>query len=447
MYRQRFAPKIKQGDLRMKKLIALSLALAAILTVSVPAFAFTSADRIVETDIDWTIDVIHADYDQTNFGGNDRNFNAFLPSEDRGYLKNETVGAIVTIHVPKEYDDNDVGLEFGWEGVEPIDIVPENDDAAYLLDWWEGNAAIPPSDWWEATTPLHADGVIEERNENGVLTGATRTFEIGEDYSFLVIGHLIEEGGSITAHLVNLDDSLDLTDEQYQPPLIGTHNPFVIDGEEHLGVWREGGTYYIEILDPSYAGFDSDETWANGAQMRIKVDSKHRCTEMQIALYDLSAIGTPYSQLQVDDPTGVPLVYEVTGLDSNNYAEYSFVSWDGSSSLPTGINDRLYRNLNTSTTHYKAYTSVHDIYTEMRISLGLSITQEGYLYDSFFVSSYFGDSDEIHDTVVYDPYVEVLTVPTLVVDPPKTGDAFATAGIVMAILALAGTVVLTKIRA
>ncbi len=365
----------------MKKFLTLILALALAFGLSVPALAFTS-DTTEDVDHPYDLSIYLVEYDDNDLFGI-----IALPESDRGYAKNEIVAAVVELDVPDGESpaaDGYSALVFG--GVN-VDLEVVDNDLAYNVDH-DGDAGTPAITTATLTcTPGTTDTFKYDDEDNRLIRAAN--FADDETYKWLFFAKVEDDGAMLVAKLVD-----GMTDQDFDEinPITTT-----LSGDTYT-INKTAGHYTILATNGDYAG-DS---------IIIDVDEDNVSEGMTIVIAAGAQAGTYPLGVNTDGELGI-----VKG---------AVIDTDGAD-----------------------YDAVMDIYEDVVVdAFGMDYFLIGnYVRDSFFEG--LSSSDTIVAMVNIEPWTAYVSVPdTIVVDPPKTGDAASIMGFVMVALAGAGAVSLKK---
>ncbi len=266
----------------MNKFITLTLSLIMALTFAAPALAFTDMDKTEAVETQWDVNVQLVDYTAASFA---KGYYTSLPSVDRGYLKNEMVGALVTLYVPNDAKDSQAEFSLETEDVHVWGFIAEDEDLEGKL--------------------IDTDMVVDGDNAPIIAS-------VGDDrsYRYLVLGQLIAEKGSITARVSDTTDSASIPDEGVN-----------IDG------------YLV-----TKSGYDYILTMDNDV-IRITVDRDNFCEEMYITPDGMAEANVhSYRSDEVAYETDAAFLRD----DDSEYDDYHDIYLDVKDAFGFDINDEGY---------------------------------------------------------------------------------------------------------
>ena len=371
----------------MKKLIPIVLVLLLLMPLAAHAAAFTGDTRNTVSTEAYKLHIFLVEYEDKGMLTE-----ASLPETDRGYAKNEIVAAVVELYVPE--DDEIKGQDYGKLvfGGENISLnVADNRDTAGNIDM-EINDAVSDDANITTFSSLIDDEIVTRINS---LPGENT-------YKWLFFAKVTDDDASLYAKLIDgsgndgfgQDDVMEVT----------------LEGTQYL-IWKttpnsDGDfSYIIAVIDSGSDYYKSE--------IRIDVDDAHKSLGMRIDID--GGQGTAY----VPAALGVNTAGKLGVIDPSNPAK---VLTDGS-----------------------LYDDIMDIYDD--------IVEGVFGMDYYFIGNYVRDSffedlvsaNTIVSTVDIQPYAAYVIVPdTVVVNPPKTGDAASILGFSMIALAGAGVILLRK---
>ena len=372
-----------KGEDIMKKIFTLVLVLVLAFSLSVPAMAFTSDSEAEDDSSPYSLKVYLVEYDDNDLFGL-----ISLPESDRGYAKNEIVAAVVELNVPEDEDPMD-------DGYTKLTITGDNvnfdvtDDPIYNDDAEDLAVLISDGD----------DGwILDFYDANGTApTTPHASFKDDTTYKWLVFAKVTDDEASITAKLI--DGTAADEFEGFSPSTL----LLTLGGVDYVIYNTDNGDgdfQYIIYIDD---GGDYE-----GAYIYIDVDE------------DNVSLGMSINPNTTHAHTILPL-----GVNTDN--ELGIVK---GAVIDTSGDD---------------YDDVMDVYEDVVVDV---FGMDYFLIGNYVRDSYFEDlvsADTIVATVDIEPWTAYVTVPdSIIVDPPKTGDAASIMGFVMVALSSAGVVALRK---
>ncbi len=370
----------------MKKLLTLLLVLLLAVGLAVPALAFSS-DTSEDEDHPYDLKIYLVEYEDNDLFGF-----ATLPPSDRGYAKNEIVAAVVELAIPEDEKITSGDYEtlvFGGDNV-GLDVA-DNYNAAgdiELLDKIQAGSAI------SVNSKLIDDEIVFD------ITSLDGDYT----YKWLFFAKVTDDDASLYAKLIDGTD-------------FHTEATFGEEDKGYLYITLDGVAYDIHNTDTGSGDFQYIISVCEGgdyedAAIILDVDKDNKTIGMTIKL------------ARGDDPED----FFALGVNTKN--ELGIVDPDNPAKILTDGDD---------------YDDVMDVYNDVVVDVfGLDYFKIGnYLRDSFFEDLVSGDT--IIATVDIAPFTAYVTVPdSIVVDPPKTGDAASIMGFVMVALAGSGALLLKK---
>jgi|GEM_PF-2462025 len=312
---------------------------------------------------------------------------ATLPTADRGYATNEIVAAVAELSVP-------VGAT----------------TAAYnTLTFGGTNVSLNVTDNASGVLRSVSAGTLGTTSFTLSTTSNTLTFNpttlvptaltSAVTYKYLFFAKVTADNATLTANLTDgagVGSTFDSTTSQ---------TSLVLNGVTYTVTknYNSSSGGYYDILVGTYTGYTGDN-------IRLYVNASYQTTGMAISTSSYS---------------NVPLGVTVGGV----------LGYLNGSTVVTSTSDA-------------EYIALMDVYNTIAKGVfGLDYFKIGnYLYDSFFTG--FTSPSTLTATVAIKPWTAYVTVPdTVVVTPPKTGDAAGIMGFVMIALAAAAAVVVRKVRA
>jgi len=308
-----------------------------------------------------------------------------LPATDRGYAKNEIVASVVEVAVPNGYEN---------------DRLTQSDYTALELSGSNVSLAVSEttqvtSDW--GTQPIGTQAVNANSDGKVIISVPAAGLKDDTTHKVLFFAKVTGDNAKLTATLKPFGANTG--------SISSTTSLQVTLGGVAYTIAKPASTTYTITAGAGYTAYP-------GAVVTLTVDSNNKSTGMVI---DPDGSGTAYNPF----PLGVT-VGGVLGIAK-----------DGG--VATSGND---------------YTAVMAVYNDIaKGAFGLDYFKIGnYLYDSFFTG--LTASKTVTASVDIKPWTAYVTVPdTVVVTPPKTGDAAGIMGFVMIVLAAAAAVVVKKVRA
>ena len=287
----------------MKKTLTLIFALILAFALTVPAMAFTSDSTDDDEDYPYELKIYLVEYDDNDLFGF-----VSLPESDRGYAKNEIVGAIVQSYVPDDedpYDDDFTSLEITGDNVD-FDVTDDaiaGDDSPALTRMTD-----------------NSDGYYYDL-VNNVLTDDT--------FQWLVFAKVTDDDASLTAKLIagTSADEFSGDEDTISVTLNGTLYTIAKSYDED-----DGGSYTITDEDGNQVIIYVDEDYESDGMAIYSADLDHTFdlgvnTKNELGIVDGATIDT-----DSDDYEDVMDLYEDIAVDDfgldyfliGNYVRDSF---------------------------------------------------------------------------------------------------------------------------
>lgn len=413
----------------MKKFITLALAFVMVLSLTVPALAFTTKELDEEVDVPYILTIKLVEVDEDDFG------TLFtLPPSDRGYAKNEVVTAVVTLLSPNKANL----IKDGYQKlVLSGDNVRINYRASDVLDNFThtslvstgsqlatnaGLSIFPVGSWGNDKITIDFYGVNAAGTVfNEELFDNTAKFTYACAFSAKVLDDEATMNAKLTKAVeFDANDMLCLGDYDVIKTVgsstdiytvLKHANPigsnFSFASVDNLGT---GSDYLFEVHTNSSNGRSvSMSVWYNGFRYAIYVDR-----EDEIAFDARDNLGGI-----LIDGTTTPMQY-VTNIEMNS-------------------------NVAAVRTLYRQVRAIYDEYVVD--AFGFDFFLRGNKVDDSTFESV-ANADDVFVEVAIEPWYAYVEVPPAIqVDPPKTGDAMSIVGFIMIALAGLAVVAVKKVRA
>lgn len=303
-----------------------------------------------------------------------------LPEADRGYAVNEIVCAVVELYVPKTqdpYDDGYSTLVFSGDNVS-LNVTDNN---------ISGSTATLQTVYGPTTFDWDGDEISYDLKDNDFYNTSNRT------YKWMFFAKVTDDDASLSATLIDGKSSGSFSSTASVSSIQVT-----LSGEDYTITKSKAssstsGTYKIYVETGDYAG----------STITINVSSTYKSTGMSI-----DPVGSTGNTVLGVTVGGVLGVYDDAVIKTSG----------------------------------DLYEEIMDIYTDVAQDIfGLDYMLIGnYVRDSFFED--LTSASTVSATVEIEPWTAYVTVPdTVVVDPPKTGDASSLLGFAVIALAVAAAAV------